>query len=220
MNKYFKYLIWPIALTPLAYLAMVWKNLPETIAMHFDLEGKPDRFGNKNELLVMVIILSVMSAALYFILANVYKIDPKKYAAENKDRLQRMGFIMGVFISALTCFIIYNSSSEGFEIKSSYIFAGVGLLYSVIGNYMHNIKPNYFAGFRLPWTLHSEENWRKTHLLGGKIWFVGGLVLTIVSLLLPSKTGAFVFFGLTAIMVLIPVVYSYRMFKAEKLLKK
>lgn len=220
MNKYFKYLVWPLALAPLAYLAIVWKDLPETIAMHFDLEGKPDRYGSKKELLVMTIVLSAMCAGLYFILSNIYKIDPKKYAAENKDRLQRMGFILSIFLSALTCFIIYTSSKEGFEMSASYVYAGVGLLFSVIGNYMHNIKPNYFAGFRLPWTLHSEENWRKTHLLGGKIWFVGGIVLTIVSLLIPAKAGPFVFFGFIAVMVLIPVIYSYRMFKAEQLLKK
>ncbi|MDQ2752120.1 MAG: SdpI family protein, partial [Bacteroidota bacterium] len=34
-----------------------------------------------------------------------------------------------------------------------------------MGNNFYNIKPNYFAGYRLPWTLESEENWRKTHHL-------------------------------------------------------
>src|SRR5688572_28054107 len=98
MNKYLKIFIWPIALAPIIYLAFIWDSLPERIAMHFDIEGKPDRYGSKNELLVMVIVLSVMCAGIFFLLSNIYKIDPKKYAAENKDRLKRMGFIISLFM--------------------------------------------------------------------------------------------------------------------------
>jgi uncharacterized membrane protein len=218
MNRYFKIFIWLVALAPLIYLALVWQNLPETIAMHFDIEGKADRYGNKKELMVMVIVLSVMCAGIFFLLSNIYKIDPKRYAAENKDRLKRMGFIISIFLSAMTCFIIYSSVHEGFEIGVRYVFAGVGLLLSVLGNYMHTIKPNYFAGFRVPWTLNNEENWRKTHLLGGKLWFVGGLFIALLCLFLPNKLAAIAFFVFITAMVLIPLVYSYRLYRADKLL--
>ena len=180
MTRYFKFLIWPVALVPIAYLAVIWQSLPEKMAMHFDLKGNPDRYGNKTELLVMVVVLSAMCIAIYFVLSNIYKIDPKKYAADNKDRLHRMGFAVAVFIAALTCFIIYSTAKESMETGMRYVFAGVGLLLCLMGNYMHTIKPNYFAGLRLPWTLNNEENWRKTHLLAGKLWFVGGLVIAIL----------------------------------------
>ncbi|MGZ8549326.1 MAG: DUF1648 domain-containing protein, partial [Chitinophagaceae bacterium] len=80
MNKYFKILIWPIAIISLLYLFIIWETLPEKIAMHFDLQGKPDRYGDKSELLLMIAILCVMSIALFFLLSNIYRIDPKKYA--------------------------------------------------------------------------------------------------------------------------------------------
>lgn len=219
MNKYLKILIWPIAAAPLAYLATVWNDLPDTIAMHFDLQGKPDRYGNKSELLVMTIVLSVMCAGIFFLLSNIYRIDPKRAAAENKDRLKRMGFVISIFLSAMTCFIIYSSVKEGFDINLGYVFAGIGLLYCVLGNYMHTIKPNYFAGFRLPWTLNNEENWRKTHLLGGKIWFIGGLLIAIICLFLPNKAAGVVFLIFTAVMVFIPVIYSYRLYRHDKMLQ-
>lgn len=217
MNKYFKWLIWPIGLLPLAYLAFVWNSLPERIAMHFDLQGKPDRYGNKTELVWMVIVLCGMCIGLFYLLANIYRIDPKKYAAENKDRLQRMGFVISIFLAALNCFIIFSSANEGFVVSIRYVFAGVGLLFSVLGNYMHTIKPNYFAGFRLPWTLHNEENWRRTHLLGGKLWFAGGLVIAFACLLLPDKIAVIAFFTLTAILVFIPIIYSYKLYKKLKM---
>src|SRR5436190_17438737 len=107
MNKYFKWVIWLVAVIPGIYLAATWNSLPDQVALHFDLHGKADRFGNKNELLVLVTVLSLMTVGIYFLLSNIYKIDPKKYAAENKDRLQRMGFAVSIFMSAICCFIIY-----------------------------------------------------------------------------------------------------------------
>ena len=213
MNKFLKILVWPIAVIPLVYLLVIWGSLPEKIAIHFDLQGNPDRYGNKTELLIMAGILTLMSIGLFFILSNIYKIDPKKYAVENKDRLTRMAFVISIFMSAISCFIIYSSAKGGFEPGIRFVFAGVGLLFSFIGNYMHTIKPNYFAGIRVPWTLNNEENWRKTHLLAGKIWFAGGLLIALLCLLLPDTVSLIVFFSLTMILVIIPVVYSYRLYK-------
>ncbi len=216
MNKYFKILIWPIAATPLIYLLVTWNSLPEKVAMHFDWQGHPDRYGNKNELLLMVAILALVSIGLFFLLSNIYRIDPKKYAAENKDRLLRMAFVISIFMAALSCFIIYSSAKEGFELGIRYVFAGVGLLLCFIGNYMHTIRPNYFAGIRVPWTLNNEDNWRKTHLLAGRLWFAGGIVIAVVCLLLPDTVSMIVFSIMMMVLVIIPVVYSYRLYKAAK----
>lgn len=216
MNRYFKFLIWPVALVPIAYLAVIWPSLPEKMAMHFDLKGTADRYGSKTELLVMVAVFSAMCIGIYFLLSNIYKIDPKKYAADNKDRLHRMGFAIAVFMAALSCFIIYSSSRGSVEMGMRYVFAGVGLLLCLIGNYMHTIKPNYFAGIRLPWTLNNEDNWRKTHLLAGKLWFVGGLVIAILCFLLPDAVAMILFFILTVVLILVPVIYSYRLYKKNK----
>lgn len=216
MNKYFKILIWPIAATPLIYLLVTWNSLPEKVAMHFDWQGHPDRYGNKNELLLMVAILALVSIGLFFLLSNIYRIDPKKYAVENKDRLLRMAFVISIFMAALSCFIIYSSAKEGFELGIRYVFAGVGLLLCFIGNYMHTIRPNYFAGIRVPWTLNNEDNWRKTHLLAGRLWFAGGIVIAVVCLLLPDTVSMIVFSIMMMVLVIIPVVYSYRLYKAAK----
>jgi len=219
MKRYFKYLIWPIALVPLVYLFVIWQALPEEMAMHFDLKGNPDRYGNKSELLIMTAALSAMSILIYFGLSNIYKIDPKKYAADNKDRLQRMGFAVAVFIIALTCFIIYSTSKGNMRMSMRYIFAGVGLLLCLMGNYMHTIKPNYFAGLRLPWTLNNEDNWRRTHLLAGKVWFIGGLVIAILCLIVPDTAAIILFFIATIILILVPVIYSYRLYRKNDQVK-
>ncbi|MBC7873500.1 MAG: SdpI family protein, partial [Ferruginibacter sp.] len=81
---------------------------------------------------------------------------------------------------------------------------------------MHNIKPNYFAGFRIKWTLNNEENWKKTHLLGGKLWFVGGLLLAIVCLFSRENVVIFIFMFVTLVITIIPFIYSYGIYKKQK----
>jgi len=91
----------------------------------------------------------------------------------------------------------------------------VGLLFAVVGNYMYNIKPNYFAGIRLPWTLENEDNWKKTHMLAGKLWFAGGLLVALTALFLPDKIALIFTFSIIILLTIIPTVYSYRLYKKQ-----
>jgi len=216
MDKFLKQIVWVIILIPAVYLAIVWKNLPETVATHFDLRGQPDRIGSKNELINTSIILIIVNAIVYLILTNIYRIDPKRYAAENKSRLQRIGFAVSVFMSGVLCYIIYNASHGKINFSMRLLLAGIGLLFALIGNYMHTIKPNYFAGFRLPWTLENEDNWRQTHLLGGKLWFIGGIAIAVICLILPPTASLVAFYTIMIVVVIIPAVYSYRLYKKQK----
>jgi len=86
----------------------------------------------------------------------------------------------------------------------------------VFGNYFQTIKPNYFIGIRTPWTLESPEVWKKTHRLGGQIWFVGGLVIAVCSMLIPSVYSMKIVIASFLILALIPVIYSYLYFRDNK----
>jgi uncharacterized membrane protein len=82
---------------------------------------------------------------------------------------------------------------------------------------MNSIKPNYFAGFRTPWALENEDNWRATHRLVSKVWFAGGILITIFTLILPSGPATIVLLCLVAVMTILPYSYSYRYFKKHSL---
>lgn len=216
MNTLLKSIVWLVITAPAIYLFLIWNKLPEKIAVHYNLSGAPDRYGNKNTMLVVTALLVLVNAGIYLLLSNIHRIDPKKSAVENKDRMLRIGFAVSVFVSAVLCMIIYSGQSAALKFNVKWIFAGVGVLFSLLGNYMHNIKPNYFAGLRLPWTLENEENWRKTHLLAGKLWFAGGLVMVAVSLFLPLVSGFICFALIAMIITIIPCIYSYKLFKKMK----
>ncbi len=216
MNRFFKMIAWLIIIAPAVYLFIIWDKLPDTIALHYNVKGEADRYGNKSELITMTAVLSLVNTVIYLLLPQVYKIDPKKHAAENKDRLQRIAFAVCAFTAAIICLLIYSSAHGNMEFGTRFILAAIGLLFAVMGNYMHTIKPNYFAGFRLPWTLQDDDNWKKTHLLGGKLFFAGGLFIAVVSLFAPFLFTWITMVVTTLIIILITAIYSYRLYKSRK----
>lgn len=216
MNNLLKKIVWPLMAAPLIYLAIVWKTLPEKVAMHFNIKGEADRLGSRNELITTIIIMTVVNMIVYLLLTNIWRIDPKKNAAENRNRIATIGFAAVVLLSAVMCMIIYSASRGNISFSAGLIFSGVGLFFAILGNYLPNMKPNYFAGFRLPWTLENEDNWRKTHQLAGKLWFAGGLFLAAICLFLPSTIAIIAFFTIMVTITLIPCVYSYQLFRKQK----
>jgi uncharacterized membrane protein len=215
MNKALRRIIWLIIPIPALYLALLWKKIPETVPMHFDLQGNIDRYGTKQELLYLIIGLTILTTVVYLLVTNIYKIDPKKYAAQNKERMQRIAFYVAAYLSAVFVMIIYTVVHDNSGFMMKFVFIAMGLLLALLGNNMHNIKPNYFAGIRLPWTLENEENWRKTHQFAGRLWFFGGLIFAVLVFLLNDKWAGYIGAALLAVLIIIPVIYSYNLYRYQ-----
>src|SRR5574343_214521 len=199
-----------IALIPFVYLIYIWNRLPEKVPMHWNGAAEIDRYGDKKELVAMLFMLVGITYLVFFFF---FYIDPKQKLQSMGDKLNSFRMILTLFISCLSVFILYitqqKSSNPGF------VFAIIGLLFTFLGNYFKTIKPNYFIGIRTPWTLENEEVWKKTHLIGGKLWFVGGLLMTLL-FLMPNEMQLYTFLGITAVITIIPIVYFYLEFKKIK----
>jgi uncharacterized membrane protein len=215
MNIFLRRIIWILLLVPAIYLALIWKQVPGTVPMHFDIKGNIDRYGSKNDLLILVLSLTVLNAAVYLVITNIYKIDPKKYAASNKERMQRIAFSVSLYLSAIWILLIYEISQNNTGMTMKFVFAAMGLLFALLGNNMYNLKPNYFAGLRLPWTLENEDNWKKTHQLAGRLWFFGGLFFAVIVLFLDNAWAGYAGFAVLAVLILIPVFYSYNLYRTQ-----
>ncbi|RIV70766.1 SdpI family protein [Flagellimonas aequoris] len=201
-----------IVLLPFLYLMYVWNQLPEQVPLHYNLKGEVDRYGDKSELIMIPILLPLL---IYLIFLAVPYIDPKKQIQKMGNKYDTLKLILTTFMSALALFIIYTAKNQTLT-NPNIIFLIIGLLYLIFGNYFKTIKANYFIGIRTPWTLESESIWKETHKLGGKVWFVGGLLVIVCSLLLNKEVNAKVFLGITIIITLIPIVYSYLLYRKEK----
>ena len=204
-----------VACAPLAYLAIVEDRIPQKVALHYNLRLEPDRIGDKSELWLVTGILAVVSFLVYLLLQNIHVFDPKRKTRDITSIFNKLAAGIIVFMAVLSCIII-ASAVKGDVVLARFLFPFIGLMFAFIGNYMHALKPNYFAGIRLPWTLSDDENWRKTHYLAGKLWFWGGLLFALASLFIPNSQVMYVFIPLMVILVVIPAVYSYRLFRATK----
>ena len=201
-----------IVLLPFVYLAYIWNQLPAQVPMHYNIEGEIDRYGNKSELILIPIMTSLL---IYLIFLAVPYIDPKKQIQKMGGKYDTLKFIITTFMSILALFIIYTAKNQTLT-DPDYILLGCGVLFLILGNYFKTPKANYFIGIRTPWTLESESVWKATHKLAGKIWFLGGLLIILSCLILDGKTNFIVFMCITAIMVLVPVLYSYLLFRKQE----
>ena len=129
------------------------------------------------------------------------------------NKLNNLRMILGLFMSALAIYILFSVQQK--TSNPVLIFPLVGLLFAFLGNYFKTIKPNYFIGIKTPWTLENEEVWKKTHLLGGKLWFVGGLLMAL-TFVLPNNIQIYTFLTIVGVITIVPIVYSYLEFKKIK----
>jgi len=199
-----------VALLPFVYLTYIWNELPKQVPMHWNASGEIDRWGDKNELLVMIFMLTGIT---YFVFLIIPYIDPKQKLQNMGNKLNNLRLILALFMSALAIYILYSVQQK--TSNPVLIFPLVGLLFAFLGNYFKTIKPNYFIGIKTPWTLENEEVWKKTHLMGGKLWFVGGLLMAL-TFVLPNKIQIYTFLVIAAVITIVPIVYSYLEFKKIK----
>ncbi|MGB1211538.1 MAG: SdpI family protein [Lacinutrix venerupis] len=201
-----------IVLIPFIYLAFIWNVLPEQVPIHWNANGEIDGWGSKATLLIIPFILPVL---IYVILSLVPKIDPKQKIEATSKKFYNIKLLLTLFMSILALFILYSSKSQSFT-NPNIIIMLIGLLYVILGNYMKTIKTNYFIGIRTPWTLENDIVWKKTHKLAGKYWFIGGLLVILLGFILEPKPNMVSFIIITTIITIIPVVYSYVIFKQLK----
>ena len=212
-KKYGPFIAALLIIAPFIYGALIFPHLPSRIPTHFNIEGKADAWGGPSSIFIGPGIMGAVSVFIYVLLSNLKTFDPKKYDEANDTLYSNFAVLTVAFLSALSTIIIYSSTHADEINVSKLILSLVGLSFAGLGWYMPKFKQNYFVGFRLPWTLENETNWDETHKVAGKIWIYGGLFQAVVTFLLPMKIGIIAFMLAIAIMVIIPSVFSYQLFK-------
>lgn len=197
-----------LILLPSLVGCVFWNQLPEEIPTHFNLLGQADGYNHK---MSAIFGLPTLMLLMYWLLLFLMIKDPK--SSNISSKIQLLIYWIIPFVSCLSMISIFGEYL-GYSMMSgllAQIFMGVVMI--VIGNYLPKTHRNYIIGIRLPWTLESDKNWRKTHRLAGKIWVLGGLLLFLNSFL--QLYVYWVFFLTLFFVVIIPSVYSYQLSKLE-----
>jgi uncharacterized membrane protein len=218
-RKYGPWLVALLIIAPFIYGALIFPNLPSKIPTHFNIEGKADAWGGPSSIFIGPGIMGAVSIFVYVLLSNLKKFDPKKYDEANDALYKDFAVLTVAFLSILSLIIIYSSTNADQINVGKLILPLVGLSFAGFGWYMPKFKQNYFVGFKLPWTLENVDNWNETHKVASKYWIYGGLFQAAVTLVLPMKFGLIGFMLATAVMIIVPTVFSYRMFKNGNIIK-
>lgn len=197
---------------PFINAAYLYPSLPEIIPTHFNIKGEADGFGGKDSIYLGPSIMGMASLFTYLFLTYIKKIDPKRSEQMEDGLFQKFGFFTVLFLTALSMVILYATTHQGISIEKL-LFPLMGLAFAGMGLYIAKLKQNYFAGFKLPWTLDNVDNWNATHKIAGKVWLYGGIIQFFAGLAFSSVASFVIFFIAMVVMVLVPTIYSYRMFK-------
>ena len=207
-----------ILAVPFIAAALVWDQLPDRVPNHWNIRGEVDGYAGK---IFGTLFLPILTIGMMILFAFIPRLDPKcrNYDDETKASIARVFRIcrlaISLFMTVLALTILAFALHWHVNV-CRVIVAGLGMLFIVMGNSMGKLRPNYFAGFRTPWTLESKTVWLKTHRLGGFLMVLSGLLLIV-------EDGFLTFFqiffaGLIPLIVLVgfvPLIYSYILHRAE-----
>ena len=207
--KWLKILFWFLVLLPFLVSAVCYGRLPAQVATHFDAAGAPNDYSSRA-------MAAFGLPAVYFgIILFVYvmlKLDPKSANIERSPQIRAV-VLWGTAVLLNLVHAAVMLTALNIRINIGIVTSiAVGLLFISIGNYLPKCKPNYTMGIRLPWTLASEENWRRTHRFAGPLWIFGGAVIAL-SAFWVVKWALLAVAGLLCV---VPAVYSYLLFRREE----
>ena len=199
-----------VILLPILFGIIMWNDLPDIITTHWGADGNADGFSGK---VFAVFGLPFIHLILHFVCLLFTSLD-KKQKEQNQKALGMIFWILPV-ISLFTNGIMYRAAfGKEFDL-TFFMPALLGVMFIFIGNYLPKVKQNRTLGIKISWALNNEENWNKTHRFGGKVWVVGGLIL-LLSIFLPLTAMVWVMVCVIAAMVIIPMVYSYSIYKQHQ----
>ena len=198
-----------LTLLPIPVGLLLWNNFPETMAIHWGITGQADGYASPS---FAVFVLPVILLAVHWLCILATALD--KGNKNRNQKLQAIVLWIIPLIGNLSCCGMY-ALALGWEFSPvAWTMIPMGILFSVIGNYLPKTRMNATMGIKIYWTYTSEENWNATHRFGGKVWMIGGIGIALCALL-PHLWAVTVMLAGILVLVLLPVIYSWRYYKKE-----
>ena len=189
-----------VMLLPVLAGLILWNQLPEKMPTHWNAAGEVDGWSSKA---FAVFGLPLIMVAAQWLCMLGTAADPKR-----KNHPEKVLHLVLWIIPVLSVVLhaVTYATALGHSVPIEVVMPIlIGLIFTIIGNYMPKCKQNYTIGIKIPWTLDNEENWNKTHRFAGFLWTICGLLIMLTGFF----GGIWVFLPITLLMVLAPIIYSY-----------
>lgn len=196
-----------IALLPILAGVILWNQLPEQMAIHWNVNGEVDGWISKP---MAVFGMPALLAALHWVCAVATSVDPKK--KNLTDTSIHLVLWLCPALSLLTSAMTLLTGMGMDLAVETIVPLSMGILFLVIGNYLPKCRQSYTIGIKIRWTLDSEANWNATHRFAGPIWMLGGIAMIASAFL-----GKFWLLMVIALVIGIPpIVYSYLYYRKHE----
>ncbi|GAA3934689.1 SdpI family protein [Hymenobacter algoricola] len=194
-----------------AYLALVWPQLPAQIPTHFDAAGQANGFTAKADIWRLCVALPL---GTFVLLTALPYLDPKKRLNSGRVNYQKLRLALVAGMSGLSAYCLYVSLHPGAATQGGLTIL-LGMLFLGLGNYLTTVQPNYFVVIRTPWTLESPVVWARTNRLGGRLFFLAGLVGVGLGFTTKAELGNTIMVGLVIGAAAAAWAYSYFAYRQE-----
>ncbi len=208
---------WPaLALVGISFLLVLGALpfTPEKVAIHWNIHGQADGWGARWTMFLMPatnLFTWVLLIAIPYIDPRLRKHSPEKQ--ENMHNVMRhMRLLFAVFWTYATVLTLLPNVGLRIDLTLG-MFTGIFVLFIYLGHYLPKLPTNWFAGYRCPWTLENDEIWKKTHRLGGRMFFWGGLLMLLVQFTTNQAITLWVFVAWIVAVCIIPFAYSFLLWK-------
>ncbi len=190
--------------------------LPDKIPSHWNVAGEIDGYSSKT---FTLLFYPALTLGLYLLMIFLPLLDPlRKNYEKFKTPYYFIRLVLVVFMALLFFFSIM--AGYGYRGNIQYLMIpAISLMFVSFGFILPKIKKNWFVGIRTPWTLGSDVVWEKTHQFGGKSFMVAG-ILSLFTIFLSSELAFGLFIAIILVGSLIPVLYSYIIYRKLGLFKK
>ena len=196
-----------VTLLPIVAGVLLWNQLPDPMPSHWNAAGEIDGWSSKP--FAVFGLPWILVAAQWLCLLGTAA-DPKK--KNHSDKMIHLVLWIVPVLSVVMHTFVYLIAL-GYGVRMEMVMpVCIGLIFVIIGNYMPKCKQNYTIGIKIPWTLDNEENWNKTHRFAGWIWLFGGVAIMCTTFVGGYKA----FIAITLAMVLVPVIYSYLLYRQQE----
>ena len=188
--------------------AVVYPQLPDRIATHFDLHGRADGWMGRAAGAAVLPALALFTWAIVRFGAHLVPKDGWRERLA-KSPVAAVAAVTMVALCAVHLAVLRFALPGGgsFDVARATLVV-LGTMWIALGVLFPRVRRNPFIGIRTAWTLVSDENWARTHRVASYASVVGGLVA-----LLAAATGGPQAFaaGMIAFIAsaLVPVVYSW-----------
>ena len=198
-----------IILLPIIAGLIFWNKMPESMSVHWGMNGEPDGWGSK---ILFVFLVPVFLLAIHWFTVFLTAKDPKN--KEQNEKVFRIVLWIIPMISLVVNGMLYAVAlGSGISIDVV-VRILLGLVFVILGNYMPKCSQNHTIGVRVTWALRNKENWNRTHRFAGRLWVTGG-VLMLATVFVPVEEFMYVVLAIVLLLSFAPMLYSYLYYRKQ-----